>query len=118
MALWAELLRVSWQVVYARCNRAGLKPKACLDLGRAARAIVVHRDSGLPLSEIFACLDGRSAQALLARGGITESDLGSLGLRQLLARQLFVRRQPVVGAFLKNLEQIPDEKLQRILRTF
>jgi hypothetical protein len=70
-----------------------------------------------PLSEVFACRDARTIEALLAHGGLSAADLTELGLRQLMARQLYVRHEAFIDAFLENLEQIRPQKIQQILRS-
>jgi CheY-like chemotaxis protein len=102
---WAALLGVSSPVVRARCGRARLRARACLNLGRIVRASGVLTQSNVPISEILACRDERTIAALLARGGLAVADLSDLDLRQLLTRQRFVRHEAFNEAFLKNLEQ-------------
>lgn len=102
---WAALLGVSSPVVRARCERAHLRAKGCLDLGRSVRAKRVLATRNVPLTEVFASQNARTIEALLARGGLTVADLVDLDLRQLLTRQRFVRQEAFVDVFLKNLEQ-------------
>lgn len=109
---WAELLGVSSPVVRSRCDRARLRAKACLDLGRIVRASGVLTQASFPMSEVLACRDERTIEAFLARGGLTVADLSDLTLLELLTRQRLVRHEAFVDAFLKNLEQDRLQKLQ------
>ncbi|GMV22406.1 MAG: hypothetical protein AMXMBFR57_23550 [Acidimicrobiia bacterium] len=108
---WAVYLAVSLPVLRARCSRARLSAKACLDLGRIVRLQAVHIATGRPEPEILACRDERTIEALFDRGGLRPADLCALDLRGLLARQTFVRREALIEALLKNLEQFRVQKL-------
>ena len=116
VSLWADRLRVSSQVVHRRCERAGLRAKAGLDLGRLIRALICHRQFGTPLAELLDVKDGRSIEALLTRAAITSTDFDSLGIRELLEGQTLVRRPDFLDVLYRILSQNHDTKIQKFLR--
>lgn len=98
---WARLAGVSRAVLFARCERVGVRGKQALDLGRLLRVATHGPSSLVDLDGLLGNRDHRTVTALLARAGLRVADLRT-GPGEVLRRQKMLEAPGLIEALSAN----------------